>query len=285
MADDKTLAAHYAQGRLVASIEAAIAKLGKTPDTITLDDLSVVDAFHVGGQPATEHLLAQLNLNEQAHLVEVGCGIGGGARFAVHTYGCRVTGVDLTPEYVEAGNVISRWIGLDHRIELHQGNALSMPFPDAGAGRHPNSGFDGGFLMHIGMNIADKAALFTEISRVLRPGSRFGVYDIMHIGDGALTYPVPWASEPSMSHLASPKQYQQAMIEAGFIVSAVNNRRAFALASFEQRRKQVAENASPSPLGIHLLMGDTVSAKVRNMMSAIQSGHVAPVEIIIQKQS
>jgi ubiquinone/menaquinone biosynthesis C-methylase UbiE len=143
--------------------------------------------------------------------------------------------------------------------------------------------FDGGFMIHVGMNIEDKAQLFTEVYRVLRPGTVFGVYDIMRIGDGELTYPVPWATVSSTSNLATPNQYKQALRDAGFAVSTENNRRDFALRDFKEVRAKTEANGGPPPLGAHILMGESSAVKRKNVVENITAGHIAPVEIIAQK--
>lgn len=130
---------------------------------MTIDDLAPVDEFHIGGRRASEHFLSQLGFSPEMHVLDIGCGLGGAARFVASRYKSRVTGVDLTPEYVKTAKVLCRWVELQDRISLHQGSALSLPFSD--------STFDGAYMLHVGMNIADKAKLCFEVSRVLRAGS------------------------------------------------------------------------------------------------------------------
>ena len=133
----------------------------------------------------------------EQHVLDVGCGLGGAARFTASRYGCRVAGIDLTPEYVETATVLCGWVGLDSRISLHQGSALAMPFADRV--------FDRAYMLHIlGMNIEDKAKLCSEVSRVLQLNSLFGIYDVMRTGDGELRYPVPWATTAASSAVAKP---------------------------------------------------------------------------------
>jgi ubiquinone/menaquinone biosynthesis C-methylase UbiE len=120
----------------------------------------------------------------------------------------QVTGIDLTPEYVETAKVVCGWVGLDSRISLHQGSALAMPFADRV--------FDRAYMLHVGMNIDEKARLCSEVSRVLRPNSLFGIYDVMRTGDGELTSPVPWATTSASSAVAKPTQYREALERAGF---------------------------------------------------------------------
>jgi ubiquinone/menaquinone biosynthesis C-methylase UbiE len=263
---------HYTHGSLIEAIRAGIVSLGKAPDAVTVDDLAPVDEFHIGGRRASEEFLDQLGFSAQKHILDVGCGLGGAARFVASRYGSRVTGIDLTAEYVETGNALCKWVGLDQRISLHQGSALAMPFAERS--------FDGAYMLHVGMNVEDKEKLASEVARTLRPHSCFGVYDVMRTGRGDLAYPVPWATTPDLSAVAEPEQYKKALQKAGFTIIAERNRRDFALTFFAELRAKTATAGGPPPLGLHLLMGRSTPEKVQNMIANISNGRIAPVELI-----
>ena len=275
MPNQPDISTHYTHGDLTAAIRGGVEKLGKTIDTVTVDDLAPVDEFHIGGRQASEYFLDQLNLTPEKHILDVGCGLGGPARFAASRYRCRVDGIDLTPEYVETGQAICKWVGLADRISLHQGSALSMPFADGA--------FDGAYMLHVGMNIEDKATLCKEVGRVLRPGALFGIYDVMKSGDGEIKFPVPWATTAASSAVASPARYRDALREAGFTVIAELNRRDFAATFFEQLRAKTMAAGGPPPLGLHVLMGRNAPDKIQNMIQSIANGLIAPVELIARK--
>jgi ubiquinone/menaquinone biosynthesis C-methylase UbiE len=205
----------------------------------------------------------------------VGCGLGGASRYVAKKYNNSVTGIDLTKEYIETGNVLSTWLKLEKHVNLHQGSALSMPFQTAS--------FDGAYVLHVGMNIEDKVQLFKKIFRVLKSGASLGVYDVMKNNDGELTYPVPWATDESTSHVVTPVQYKHALKDAGFIVSKENNRRDFALEFFNNLRAKTEASSGPPPLGLHTLMQESTASKINNMIYNITEGYIAPVEIIANK--
>ena len=276
MSNDRAVSEHYLHGNLLKAIQAAIPRLGKTIDSITIEDLAPVDEFHIGGRQATEHFVGQLNISEQDHILDVGCGLGGASRYVANRYNNHVTGIDLTEEYIETGNALCAWVKLDQHISLHQGSALSMPFQD--------ETFDGAYMMHVGMNIDDKARLFNEIYRVLRPGACFGVYDVMRDKHGELTYPVPWATEKSTSNLAAPEQYKHALENAGFVVSKENNRREFAVDSFKRLAEKAAADGGLPALGLHTLMQQSAAVKIKNLIENIAAEYIAPVEIIAHKR-
>ncbi|HKI55191.1 MAG TPA: class I SAM-dependent methyltransferase [Anaerolineales bacterium] len=272
---ENSVSESYLHGNLLNAIQTSLGKLGKTTDTVTVEDLGPADEFHIGGRLATKSFLDQLNFSKKDHILDVGCGLGGAARFVADQYGSSVTGIDLSQEYTDTGKALSNWVKLGKQITLQQGSALSMPFED--------NTFDGGYMLHVGMNIEDKAKLFAEISRVLKPGATFGVYDIMRFKEGELTYPVPWATVNGTNKLATLDQYKSALIAAGFEVSKVNNRRDFALDFFKQMRAKNEANGGPPPLGLHTLMKESTPAKLKNMVDSIAADYIAPVEIIAQK--
>ena len=275
MPDENLVASHYTHGGLIGAIRDGVAKLGKKLADVTIDDLGPVDEFHIGGRVATQNFLDQLDIDTGHHVLDVGCGLGGGSRFAAHAYGCRVTGVDLTREYVETGNELCDWIGLSERINLEVANATALPLPD--------EEFDRAFMLHVGMNIANKELLAAELHRVLRPGSRFGIYDVMRVSDGNLTFPVPWAMEADGSSLATVTEYKTALERAGFNILSVRNRREFALDFFARLQARMVNADGPPPLGLHILMGSTAPMKMKNMIENISRNIIAPVEIVAEK--
>lgn len=270
------VAAHYRVPGLLDAIRAGLAAMGKGPDTVTPDDLAPIEEFHIGGRPATKEVLDQLGLEPGQHVLDIGCGIGGPARFAAHAYGQRVTGIDVTPDYIEIGQTLSRWVGLADRVTLQQGSATDLTFAPAT--------FDAAYMLHVGMNIADKEALCREAARVLKPGALFAVYDVMRLNDQPLKFPVPWAAHAGLSSVAPPSAYRGALKAAGFAVIAERNRRDFAITFFENlRAKQAA--AAPPPLALIQIMGPDAPLKISNLLENLKAGIVGPCEIIARKKA
>ena len=277
MTKEARVEAHYTHGGLLDAIRKGVEELGKTPNAVSVKDLAPVDEFHIGGRQASEDFLGQLALGAESEVLDVGCGLGGASRFTASRYGSRVSGIDLTTEYVEAGNALCAWVGLGDRIELRQGSALDLPY---GADR-----FDAAYMMHVGMNIPDKARLCAEVARVLKPGGTFGIYDIMKVGEGELAFPVPWAATEETSALAAPADYRAALEAAGFTVAAERNRRDFAIEFFAALRARTAAAGGPPPLGLHILMGESAPQKIANMVENVGAGVIAPVELIARLEA
>lgn len=277
MTDAGMIADHYTRSGLLDAIRAGVERLGKSTDTITIEDLAPVDEFHIGGRVATESLFEHAPIAPGEHVLDIGCGLGGASRFVASRYGCRVTGIDLTREYIDTGSVLNAWVGLAEVITLERGDALHSAYP-AGA-------FDKAYMLHVGMNIGDKARLASEIHRMLKPDGVLAIYDVMRVGDGDLLFPVPWATTAAESAVSTPEEYRTALRSAGFHVTYERNRHDFAMEFFATLRTATAGVDGPPPLGLHLLMGKTGREKIENMIANIARNLVAPVEMIAQRRS
>lgn len=268
---EQKVARHYTHGNLERAIRDGLKAMGLKPGQVHLDALAGVEEFHIGGRAATEDLAAQMRLAADASVLDIGCGIGGAARYLAHRHGCRVTGVDVTPEYVAVAQALSEATGLGDRVTFQTGSATALPLEDGG--------YDAATVLHVGMNVPDKRTMCAEAARVLRPGGMLAVYDVMRTGEGDLEYPVPWADAAETSFVADPGVYRACLEEAGFEIVAERERRAFALDFFARMRAKVAEEGPP-PLGIHVLMGADAATKVANMVANLEHDRIAPVEMI-----
>jgi ubiquinone/menaquinone biosynthesis C-methylase UbiE len=274
MSVEKEVAAHYTSGTLLSRILEALKGAGVDVERLAPDDLAPVEEFHLGGRAATIELVSQLGLEPGMRLLDVGSGIGGAARHMAHAEGCRVVGIDLTPEFVAVANELARRVGLADRVSYREGSALALDVPPAS--------FDAATMLHVGMNIEDKAGVFAEVRKALKPGGSFGVYDIMRTGEGGPTFPVPWSSRPETSFLAAPASYRRALEGAGFAVIKERDRRGFALDFLrEMKAKSDAAKAAGKPfLSNVVIMGPDFPQKMAHVREAVERGVIAPYEMI-----
>ena len=162
VSDEGPVREHHASEGITARILAAL-RAASGPDVpITPDTLAPIDHFHGKGVAATEELAALLQPKASDHLLDIGCGIGGPARWIAAKYGCHVTGVDLTAEFCEAARELNIITGLANRVQILHGDALSLPVSA--------ESFDRAYSQAALMNVSDKRAAFREVFRALRPG-------------------------------------------------------------------------------------------------------------------
>jgi SAM-dependent methyltransferase len=264
---------HYTHGALEGAILDALVASGKDIDRLAVADLAGVDEFHLGWREATIALAEDLGLGRDLQVLDVGSGIGGPARYFAQAYGCRVTGIDITQEFVDVANALTRRCGLADLVTFRPASALALPFADGA--------FDAATLIHVGMNVQDKARLFAEAHRVLKPGGRFGVYDIVRVADGDLSYPVPWATTAETSFIEPAHRYRQLLAAAGFALEHECDRSDLTIRLGREMRATIAKQGPP-PLGLHILMGATTPQRLSNMMSALENRMIAPVQFIVR---
>lgn len=295
----------YSQNGLVASILAALQRAGSLPPSfppassssssstsdmctprLNIDDLASLDEFHVGGRPATSHFVGEaLRIESHDRVLDVGCGIGGAARFASMTTGCSVVGVDITREYIDAGIMLNQLCGIpDSRVSLRYGSGLEL---DTVKDLEEGGSFDKAYMLHVGMNVLNKEKLLRSVSKQLKPGGLLGIYDIMKCTSEPLKLPLPWASTEELNACSAPETYRKAVSNAGLKILLEEDRRSFAMATFEKlanaRTRAAEAGAKPSPVGLHLLVGADFEMKMRNIALQISKNHLSPVIMIAQK--
>jgi SAM-dependent methyltransferase len=197
-------------------------------------------------------------------VLDVGGGLGGPARTLASEFSCDITVLDLTEAYCRVGQMLSERTGLSERVRFQMGNALEMPFP--------SEQFDLVWTQHSSMNIADKARLAAEIHRVLRPGGRLALYEIMAGGAQPVHFPVPWARTPSMSFLQPPAEVRALIADSGLTEVTWLDVSKPSLAWIRQR--QAMAPATPPPLGLHLILGPGIDVMFQKR--AIWKNSVSP---------
>jgi SAM-dependent methyltransferase len=198
---------HYRATGLTERLQAALAALGPEDQRLTPQQLGALDQFHTRGLAATADLARLAGITADMAVLDVGSGVGGPARFLSATYGCRVTGVDLSEPFVDAARYLTERTGQSGQVSFQAGSALELPF-DA-------RGFDIVLLQHVAMNISERPRLYRDIRRVLKPGGKFATFDVV-LNSGDPHYPVPWARTPETSFLLTAAATREAIQSAGF---------------------------------------------------------------------
>jgi ubiquinone/menaquinone biosynthesis C-methylase UbiE len=274
---DNTIAEHYTMQDLAEAIFTGLKQAGKDLNNLKQEDLAPVDEFHIRGREATVELAQQLDLNASKHILDVGSGVGGASRYLASAYGCRVTGLDLTEAYCHVARLLADRIGLGQLIAYRQGSALDMPFE--------NASFDIVWTQHTAMNIADKARLYAESWRVLKPGGLLAIYDIV-AGEGEpLIFPVPWAREPSISFLVTSDELRELLGQAGFQVVSWRDTSEEGRSWFREVAEKMQKVGGTPPLGFHILLGPDFKTMASNQVRNLNENRIGLIEAVVQRPS
>ncbi len=268
---------HYASSGLLERLEAALRADGADLAHLTIETLAPYDHFHGRGSEATEDWAALVTVRPTDHLLDVGSGLGGPARWFSSRFGCRVTGIDLTSEYCAIAEHFTRLLGLETRVRFQVGNALAMPFDDGA--------FEGVYSMFVSMNIADKAKLYGEIHRVLKPGGWLLLSTIAQGRTGGITYPTPWAATAAESFLATADATRQELQRAGFVVGQVRDDLQRSLDFMARSQAAIERGEKPAYRASALIHGEISRATLANVARAYKDGALVPIELVARKPS
>ena len=275
--ESSAVVSHYAATSLRTQIGDAIkrAELADDDDRINWKDLAPLDEFHVRGLAATEELATGLQIPPGAKILDVGSGLGGPSRFLAATHGAHVTGIDLSPPFVEAATMLSERTGLADRTTFRVADALALPFDD--------STFDYAWTQHVAMNIRDRARLYAEIFRVLKPGGLFAIYDVIRRDGEPLIFPVPWARDPDISFLLTADAMRDVLVRTGFeVVSWIDTT---AVANEWIARQQDARSRTPSSpaIGLHLVTPPDFPVMMANLGRNLVEGRARLLQTILRR--
>ncbi|MEJ2720922.1 MAG: class I SAM-dependent methyltransferase [bacterium] len=263
---------HYTYRGLVERIREALGRAGLDFETLSWENLSPLDEFHPRGRRATAELARFAGVDTGMHVLDIGCGVGGPARYLAGEYGCSVTGIDITAEFCRAATALAEWTGMGGRVEYRQADAAELPFAD--------SSFDMAWMQQVATNIRDKPALFREVRRVLRPGRRFAFHEALSGSNGDLVYPVPWARDGRMNFLISPDDMRQLAEAEGFAIAKWEDVTADARRWFEKVIARIKDDGPPV-LGLHLLLGPEMSEMSANMLKNIELNRITLVRALL----
>ena len=274
MTSAKAIADHWGKGDVYSLIVSALNKMSKPLEGLTVEDLAPVDHFHARGFPATVELADRLPIKAGQHIVDIGCGLGGPARYIAKRFQCNVSGLDITEPFVEAANKLTALLGMERQVKIVHGDGQRLPYPD--------SHFDGAYTQHVTMNVADRPRFFAEAYRVLKPGAFFALTEHGLGPKGNPHYPVPWSADGTGAYLVTPSETRALVEKTGFEAIVVEDTGARYVDGYRIAIEKAEKGALP-PLGIHLLMGETALQKTRNAARNIEEGRTHPIQLVCRK--
>ena len=267
---------HYGRGGLLERLLAALQEAGKDIDHLTIDGLAPVDELHSRRRLATKELAQMLAPKPGERLLDIGSGLGGPARYLAKVCGCRVTGIDLTAEFVTVAIELARRSGLAGQVDFKQASALDLPFADGS--------FDLVWSQNVAMNIADRPRYYAEMRRVLVPGGRLAIQDVAQGPAGAPHYPVMWADTPATSFLRTPQETRALLEAAGFKVMTWLDNTDAAIAETEAERARVAASGGGPPiLGVHVVVGPSFLEKARNGNRNMRENRIRLINAVLRR--
>ncbi len=269
------VARHYGKGGLLERMLAALQQAGKDMDRLTIDDLAPIDEFHSRRRTATAELGALLAPVATDRAIDIGSGVGGPSRYLAATYGCRVSGVDLTQEFVDTATALTGLVGLSERVDFRQGSALDLPFPDAS--------FDLAWSQNVAMNIQDRPRYYAEMHRVLKPGGRLAIQDVTQGPGGPIDFPVMWADRADISFLRTQDDTRTMLETAGFTVEHWIDNTDIARAEAAAERARMTGTEGPPILGIHVVVGPSFREKMRNAGKAQQEDRLRLLNAVLTR--
>ena len=265
---------HYATAGIAELILATLRTEHGAGVAITADALAPIDHFHGRGLAATKELVALLKPQKGEHLLDIGSGIGGPARWIAAHFDCRVSGIDLTDEFCDAAKALDAATGQTGQVDIQQASAIALPFAEGT--------FDRVYSQIVVMNIADKAKFYSEALRVLRPGGVAAFSNLAAGPNGEPHYPVMWAQSAATSFLSTPAQTELDMRAAGFEIVSLRDTTPEVLKAQAALRQKVATEGLPK-LGVHIFMGERFKQYQANSGRSMQEGRLSMVEALVRK--
>jgi SAM-dependent methyltransferase len=264
---------HYRASGLTERLKTALTAFGPDEQRLTPQQLATLDQFHTRGLAATVELAKLAGITTDMSVLDVGSGVGGPARFLAATYGCQVTGIDLSEPFVDAARYLTERTGQSERVSFETANALKLPFDDG----H----FDVVLLQHVAMNISDRARLYREIRRVLKSGGRFATFDVVLSSGEPPHYPVPWARTPATSFLLTDDATREVVEAAGFRTLAWQDDSEAGKTWFAQLR---ASGPPPSP-NLGVVMGPDFLQLTANLGRNLAEGRLGILTAVFEAAS
>jgi sarcosine/dimethylglycine N-methyltransferase len=261
---------HYRATGLTERLKTALRSLGPDDERLTPEQLAGLDQFHTRGLAATAEIGKLAGIGAGMSVLDVGSGIGGPARFLAETYGCRVTGIDLSEAFVEAARYLTERTGQSAKVSFQTGSALELPFADGS--------FDIALLQHVAMNISERAQLYREMRRVIKSGGKFGTFDVVLKG-AEPHYPVPWARTPATSFLLTAAATREAIEPVGFRTLIWQDDTEAAKAWIAQR---LSSGPPPSP-NLGIVMGAEFAQLAANLGRNLMEGRLGTVTGVFER--
>jgi ubiquinone/menaquinone biosynthesis C-methylase UbiE len=267
--DENAVNNHYGISGILKSILDGLESSGKDLTSLTPGDLASIDEFHTRGKESTIEITNLAEIQPGQNVLDVGCGLGGSARYIADKFDCSIMGIDLTKEYIDVAKKLTEYVGLTDKVSFKQGSALELPFP--------SNHFDIVWTEHTQMNISNKGKFYEELSRVLKPNGRLVFHDIFAGEVIGPYFPAPWAEHKSLSSLCTQEEAKTSILKSNLTIEKWLDKSSLSLPFFKELLQKI-EQEGPPPLGLHLLMGKTAKTKLINQVRNLEENRISVVQ-------
>ena len=267
---------HYGESGLMERILSALEESGINLKDAVSRDFSPVAEFHIGGRAATVKLANFAKLQSHHRVLDLGSGLGGPARTLAEEFGVHVDGVDLTREFCDVANELTRISGLSDRVTFFCGDALSLNAAD-----HT---YDVVWTQQSCMNIRDKEGLVREVNRVLKPGGTYVFQEVFGGDHGdAIHLPVPWARSAEMSFLSPPSNIHDLISGEGMKEVVWLDATDQFIEEYRELAAKTGDATQRPPLGVHLMLGEQSATMRQNVVRNLEEGRVSVYQGVFVK--
>tara|TARA_B100001559_G_C16452752_1_gene600126 strand:- start:626 stop:1450 length:825 start_codon:yes stop_codon:yes gene_type:complete len=264
---------HYDIKDISKNILLALREEGIDISSLSSKTLTRMDQFHTRGIKANKELTNLVTPKKSMHILDIGCGIGGPARYLASEYGCRVTGIDLINSYIEVANMLTKLCHLDSLVSFRHANALNLPFND--------NSFDMVWCQNVSMNIEDKDTFYDEIARVIVNDGYLVSTEMSAGKNNSPYYPLPWARGPEISFLCSQIDMRTKIESTGLKIIKWKDTSLEAIKSLENAAKKTPK----TKLSLSLIAGNDIDERMANAGLSLIDEHLSNITIVAKKNN
>ncbi|MCA1682796.1 MAG: methyltransferase domain-containing protein [Actinobacteria bacterium] len=242
------------------------------------DDMAALDEYHPLGRGATLALADLAGVAPGEKVIDVGAGLGGASRVLARYYGATVTALDATPRFNALNEVFCDRSELEDKIRVMRGDARRMPIS--------GPTFDVGWTQALWQDIEDKQRLASELHRVIVPGGRLALFELVTGPGGELHYPLPWADGPEGSFPMSSPEMRKLLFRAEFTEIAWKEGPEVVAAAKEATEGVYGMKAGAGLPGVDLsLVVPNFAQRVANLGRNIEEGRIGVVMGVLRRDS
>lgn len=159
-------------------------------------------SFQAATEELTNQMIRRLAPEAGSRVLDVGCGIGQPALSLARAHDVQVLGVTVSRRQIERATAEAEKAGLADRTRFEYADAVNLPYPDAS--------FDAAWFFESLIHMPDKAGALREVARVLRPGARLALADMIHLPGQ------DWSAAHPLVTAVGADAYRDLLAQAGF---------------------------------------------------------------------